>query len=165
MWKRRILWSLCVVATMATIFGFSSQTYDQTMKTSDVIVKPIENTVKKDSSEFESEKEEQDYIKKLEVKIDVAVRKSAHMIIFGVLALFVYMLCKSFGMSDADAIIMTLVICAVYAGSDELHQKFVDKRNSQFTDVCVDMFGAYVSLTIIRIMSKIINNKKIKGSN
>lgn len=155
MWKRRILWGVCVIATMAAIFGFSSQTYDQTMKTSDVIVKPIENTVKKDSSEFESEKEEQDYIKKLEGKIDVAVRKSAHMIIFGVLALFVYMLCKSFGMSDADAIIMTLVICAVYAGSDELHQKFVDKRNSQFTDVCVDEFGAVVGVVIVSIVKKI----------
>lgn len=165
MWKRRILWGLCVIATMAAIFGFSSQTYDQTMKTSDVIVKPIENTVRKDSSEFESEKEEQDYIKKLEDKLDMAVRKSAHIIIFGVLALFVYLLCKSFGMSDADAIVMTLVVCAVYAGSDELHQKFTDKRNSQFRDVCVDMFGVCISLTVIRAVSKIINIKKFKRLN
>lgn len=155
MWKRRILWSLCVVATMAAIFCFSSQTYDQTMKTSDVIVKPIENTVKKDSSEFESEKEEQSYIKKLEGKLDKVVRKSAHMIIFGVLALFVYLLCKSFGMSDADAIVLTLVVCAVYAGSDELHQKFVDGRTSQFADVCVDEFGAVVTLTVVRIINKL----------
>ena len=140
---------------MAAIFGFSSQTYDQTMKTSDVIVKPIENTVRKDSSEFESEKEEQDYIKKLEGKLDKAVRKSAHMIIFGVLALFVYLLCKSFGMSDADAIVLTLVVCAVYAGSDELHQKFVDGRTSQFADVCVDEFGAVVSVVIVRIIKTI----------
>lgn len=154
-WKRRILWGLCVIATMAAIFGFSSQTYDQTMKTSDVVVKPIENTVRKDSSEFESEKEEQDYIKKLEGKLDTAVRKSAHMIIFGVLAVFVYMLCKSFGMSDADAIVMTLVVCAVYAGSDEWHQKFVDGRKSQFADVCVDEFGAVAGVVIVRTLKKL----------
>ena len=149
------MWGLCVIATMAAIFGFSSQTYDQTMKTSDVVVKPIENTVRKDSSEFESEKEEQDYIKKLEGKLDMAVRKSAHMIIFGVLALFVYLLCKSFGMSDADAVVMTLVVCAVYAGTDEWHQKFVKGRTSQFTDVCVDEFGAVVSTVIVRAVKKL----------
>lgn len=158
MWRMRIFWGVCVVLTMAAIFAFSSQTYDQTMKTSDVIVKPIESTVKKDSSEFESEKEEQNYIKKLENKIDLAVRKSAHMIIFGVLAAFVYLLCKSFGMNDADAIILTLVVCAVYAGTDEFHQKFVEGRTAQFADVCVDEFGAVITLTLVRIINK-FNNK------
>lgn len=157
--KRRILWSLCVVATMAAIFAFSSQTHEQTIKTSDIIVKPIENSVKKDSSEFESEKEEQDYIKKLEGKLDKAVRKSAHIVIYGILALFVYLLCKSFGMSDADSIIMTLVVCAVYAGTDELHQKFVKGRTSQFADVCIDEFGCVISLVVLYLIS---NVKKLK---
>lgn len=85
----------------------------------------------------------------------MAVRKSAHMIIFGVLALFVYLLCKSFGMSDADAIVMTLVVCVFYAATDEWHQKFVKGRTSQFTDVCVDEFGAVVSVVGVRIAKKL----------
>lgn len=159
MFFRRCVYGLCVIIVMGAIFGFSSQTYEQTMKTSDVIVKPIENRVKEDSSNFESEKEENDYIKKLEDKLDKLVRKSAHMIIFGMLAVFVYLLCKSFGMSDADAIVMTLVVCAVYSVTDEWHQKFVDGRTSQFADVCVDEMGAVISLVLIRIINKI----RVKG--
>lgn len=159
---RRVVYGLCVVMMMGAIFGFSSQTYEQTMKTSDVIVKPIENRVKEDSSNFESEKEENDYIKKLEDKLDKLVRKSAHMIVFGMLAVFVYLLCKSFGMSDADAIIVTLVVCAVYAGTDEWHQKFVKGRTSQFVDVCVDEMGAVISMILVRITVH-ININKLKG--
>lgn len=153
--KARIFWGICAVITMAAIFAFSSQTYNETMKTSDVIVKPIENAVRKDSSMFESEKEEKDYIKKLENRLDLAVRKSAHMCIFGVLAICVYMFCKSMGMNDADAIIMTLVVCGLYGGIDELHQRFIEKRHSKFTDVCVDEFGSVIALTITRAANKI----------
>ena len=150
--KARIFWGICAVITMAAIFAFSSQTYNETMKTSDVIVKPIENAVRKDSSMFESEKEEKDYIKKLENRLDLAVRKSAHMCIFGVLAICVYMFCKSMGMNDADAIIMTLVVCGLYAGSDEVHQRIVEKRQAKFADVCIDVFGAVITLVMIRLI-------------
>lgn len=152
---KRFVYGLCVIATMIAIFCFSSQDYDHTMQTSDVIVKPIENTVRKDSSEFESEKDEKSYIEKLESKLDLAVRKSAHMIIFGVLAVFVYLLCKSFGINDADAIVMTFVICGLYAGTDEWHQKFVDGRTSQFVDVCVDEMGVAFSMVIVRVVKKL----------
>lgn len=152
---KSVLYALCVIVVMGMIFGFSSQTHEQTMKTSDMIVKPIESGVMADASDFENEKEEQDYIKKLESKLDKAVRKSAHMIIFGVLAVFVYLLCKSFGMNDADAIMLTLLACGLYAGIDELHQKFVSGRNSQFTDVCVDEMGAVISMIIVRIEKEV----------
>lgn len=160
MFVKRFVYSLCVLTVMVVIFGFSNQTYEQTMKTSDMIVKPIESGVMADTSDFENEKEEQDYIKKLESKLDKAVRKSAHMIIFGVLAVFVYLLCKSFGMHDADAIMLTLLACGLYAGTDELHQKFVNGRTSQFTDVCVDEMGTIISLMCIWVIKKF----RVKGN-
>lgn len=149
----------CVVLVMGAIFGFSSQTYKQTMKTSNIITIPIENQVKKENLEFKSEKEKKVYLDKLKYKIDKTVRKGAHILIFGILAVFLYLLCKSFGMEDADAIILTLVLCAVYAGSDEWHQKFVDGRTSQFIDVCVDEFGAVIALIICRLLKKVKSDK------
>lgn len=44
---RSIIYAVISIAIMLTIFGFSSQNYESTMKTSDTIVKPIENAVKK----------------------------------------------------------------------------------------------------------------------
>lgn len=157
-YKRGFL-TFCVILVMGVIFGFSSQTYKQTMKTSNIITIPIENQVKKENLEFKSEKEKKDYLKKLKYKVDKIVRKSAHIFIFGILAVFLYLLCKSFGMEDADAIILTLVLCAVYAGSDEWHQKFVDGRTSQFIDVCVDEFGAVIALIICRLLKKVKSDK------
>ena len=85
---RSIIYAVISIAIMLTIFGFSSQNYESTMKTSDTIVKPIENAVKKDSSNFADTKTEKNYKKKLENKLDKAVRKSAHMTIFGVLGIY-----------------------------------------------------------------------------
>ncbi len=156
---KRVFLFFCVVLVMGAIFGFSSQTYKQTMKTSNIITIPIENQVKKENLEFKSEKEKKVYLDKLKYKIDKTVRKGAHIFIFGILAVFLYLLCKSFGMEDADAIILTLVLCAVYAGSDEWHQKFVDGRTSQFIDVCADEFGAVIALIICRLLKKVKSDK------
>ena len=146
---------VCVLAVMVAIFMFSSQPYEQTMKTSDVIVKPIENLVKEDNFNFQTKNEENDYIKELESMLDKAVRKSAHMIIFGVLGVFVYLFCKSLRLRDADAIIIALVFCALYGGIDEFHQMFVSGRTSQFVDVCVDEMGVVISMIIIRVIKKV----------
>lgn len=160
---RSIAYVTISIAIMIAIFIFSSQNYESTMKTSDVIVKPIENAVKKDSSNFTDDtKTEKDYKKKLENKLDKAVRKSAHMTIFGVLGIFLYLFFKSLNFSDADAIILTLVICGMYGCTDEWHQKFVRGRTSQFFDVCVDEMGVVISMTVIRILSKYESYKKRK---
>lgn len=159
---RSIIYAVISIAIMLTIFGFSSQNYESTMKTSDTIVKPIENAVKKDSSNFADTKTEKNYKKKLENKLDKAVRKSAHMTIFGVLGIFLYLFFKSLNFSDADAIILTLVICGMYGCTDEWHQKFVKGRTSQFFDVCVDEMGVVISMTVIRILSKYESYKKWK---
>ena len=68
---RSIIYAVISIAIMLTIFGFSSQNYESTMKTSDTIVKPIENAVKKDSSNFADTKTEKNYKKiSFRMKID-----------------------------------------------------------------------------------------------
>lgn len=160
MFKNKVYCCTYVVVVMIAIFLFSGQNYNSTMKTSDIIVKPIENTIKlNDTTEFEDEKVEKDYWRNIKSKINKAVRKSAHMIIFGILAIFAYLMFKSFGLNDADAIIMTFVFCAVYAGIDEFHQKFVEGRTAQFIDVCIDEFGVFIAMVLIRLKVKIMEKR------
>ena len=147
---KRVVYGVCVIAVMTVIFLFSSQNYDETMKTSDLIVKPIENVIKENTDKaFENEKEEENYLKKIESKLDIAVRKCAHMTLFAILAIFVFLWLKSFNINIYDAIMLTLIICGLYAGFDELHQHFIDKRNARFTDVCIDEFGAIIGMCLI----------------
>lgn len=151
-----MLFLVCSILTMVVIFIFSSQEFKETMNTSGVIVKPIENTVKttKDVS-FSDKKTEEKYWKQIESKLTKIVRKLAHMFIFGVLAFFVYMFLKSIGVKDADAIIFTLLICFIYGCTDEFHQRFVHGRTSQFFDVCVDTCGSYFAILMVYVVGKI----------
>ena len=149
---KRVVYDICVIAVMAVIFLFSNQNYDETMQTSDLLVKPIENVIKENTDKnFETTEEEQSYFKKVESKLDVAVRKCAHMTLFAIFVIFLYLWLKTFGIDDYNALILILVFCGLYAGFDELHQHFVNKRNARFTDVCIDEFGAVISILIMRV--------------
>lgn len=154
--KRRILYALCVLITMGAIFCFSTQSGVDSNKVSDVIVNPITNETKaKSDKEFDTETEQKKYWDNIKGKIQVAVRKCAHAFNFALLAFFVYMFLRSCNLNTTDALIITLVFCACYAGTDELHQKFVDGRTPRFTDVCIDLFGGVVSMTIVWLAGKI----------
>lgn len=158
-----IFFLVCSILTMVAIFVFSSQEFKETMNTSGVIVKPIENTVKttRDIS-FSDKNAEEKYWKQVESKLTKIIRKFAHMFIFGILAFFVYMFLKSIGVKDVDAIMFTLTICFLYGCTDEFHQRFVHGRTSQFFDVCVDTCGSYFAILIIYTVGKV---KKFIGKN
>ena len=155
---KRVVYGICVIAVMTIIFLFSNQNHDETMQTSDLIVKPIENVIKNNTDKnFETTEEEQSYFKKIEKNLDVAVRKCAHTVLFAILALFIYLWLKSFNIDNYNAVMLTLVICGLYAGFDELHQHFADKRNARLTDVCIDECGAVISMILAWINVKIRN--------
>lgn len=45
-------------------------------------------------------------------------------------------------MSLTKALVLTIILCALYAVSDEWHQKFVSGRDSDFFDFIFDFLGA-----------------------
>ena len=147
---KRVVYGICVVAVMAIIFIFSNQNQSETTKTSNLFVIPIENTIKENTDRtFETSSEEANYFKKIEDKLNIAVRKGAHMILFAILAIFVFLWLRSFNIDNYNAVMLTLIICGLYAGFDELHQHFVNKRNARLTDVCIDEFGTVMGMCLI----------------
>ena len=161
--RKSLFYFLCIVATLVGIFMFSAQDSKDTAKTSDTIVKPIENRIKtKSDKTFKTEKAEKDYWKKINHKVDKFVRKTAHGIIYGVLGFFTIMFLRSIGVPMGDAIVLTMMLCGGYGACDELHQKGVEGRTCRFSDVCIDMFGAWVTTTCVYVADKIVgyNRKK-----
>ena len=57
-------------------------------------------------------------------------------------------------------IALTLIIGAIYAISDEIHQFFSDGRSPLIKDVIIDSFGVLFGITIVLGMTKLI--KKVK---
>ena len=55
---------------------------------------------------------------------------------------------------------MALLICAVYAATDELHQMFVQGRSCEVRDILIDSLGALTGILIACLISVLRAKKK-----
>lgn len=83
-------------------------------------------------------------------KLNIVVRKSAHASIFCVLSILVMnciVLLK--GENKFRYYIVGIVICFLYACTDEFHQLYVPGRTGKFTDALSDTLGATIGCVFI----------------
>lgn len=79
------------------------------------------------------------------------VRKAAHMFLYFVLALLVYLaLCRLFRCGAARTA-LALLTCGLLACLDEYHQTMVPGRSGEVRDVLVDLCGSAVMLAILAL--------------
>jgi VanZ family protein len=88
------------------------------------------------------------------------IRKSAHMFLYFILAILIYITINK--NSDIKTYIMSLVLTALYACTDEFHQLFIEGRSGEIRDVMVDSTGALIGLIMIFLLMKIKNHSKLK---
>ena len=181
--EKSIIYMLCTIGVMLMIFGFSAQPLSESYKTSDLIVKPLENQISAVMADAETEtqtahtqspeikaenakkqtEKTKERLENLYSKLQAPVRKTAHAFIFATLALFTALFLSSLGLGDIKTGALTFVFCALYAASDELHQRFVASRNSSLRDVCIDLAGAaamLVTIALVKAISDRISGKK-----
>jgi len=77
---------------------------------------------------------------------DFALRKSAHITEYAILAVLIRRLFPEKKSSAAWFLSFTLTV--LYAASDEWHQTLVAGRTGALLDVAIDSFGALLGLTI-----------------
>lgn len=130
---------------MLLIFYLSSQTSESSNSMSTGITEVIMNFVDRVVPEVEIELESFNHI----------VRKYAHFVAYLVLGVLVLNAHIISGRNEKRALLSTLVICVLYAISDEIHQAFVPGRGPQVKDVLIDSAGALVGIVIYFIPSKI----------
>ncbi|MFY9568073.1 MAG: VanZ family protein [Acetivibrionales bacterium] len=136
--KRTISWAL-VLLWMALIFFLSSQPADQSNELSTGITEAIARTIEK-------------IIPGTEIiigELNHVVRKNAHFFAYMVLGILTMNALRSSGADRKKAFLLAMVICVIYAASDEIHQLFVPGRGCQFTDVLIDSAGALVGSGIV----------------
>lgn len=79
---------------------------------------------------------------------DFAVHKSAHVVLYFILAVWIYRSLKlTTKLRGISLIFWTIVITAAYALSDEFHQSFTPTRTPALRDVVIDTFGALIGAT------------------
>ena len=81
--------------------------------------------------------------------LDFLVRKAAH---FGVYFVLGALCGRAYGLSGVGARAMRLTLsvltCALYAATDEIHQYFVPGRAMMLTDVLLDSVGAFCGAAV-----------------
>ena len=84
---------------------------------------------------------------------EIIFRKLCHFGEYAVLSFFVYMMLRSFGFTAKRAS-LAILISALYAVTDEVHQYFVPGRACRIFDIAIDTLGAsfaYLTVNIKRV--------------
>jgi VanZ family protein len=85
---------------------------------------------------------------------DFAIKKFAHIVVYGVLSVFVYRGLRAYGVSRRTAFVVAVLFSVVYGTTDEYHQSFIAGRTPKVRDVGFDTIGATLSLLILWFTSR-----------
>ena len=79
------------------------------------------------------------------------VRKGAHVVAYMVLGFLVLNAQYASGAVGVKSLAATMLICVLFAASDEWHQTFVPGRGGQMSDVLLDSVGAVVGIVLRKV--------------
>ena len=132
---RKVIKIILVLLWMVMIFLLSNEVAVKSSKKSDgLIVKSVELFTGKSLSDQEKEK----VLKYLVFP----VRKCAHLSLYLILGILVISLLREYMVINTKLVLLSLLICFLYACSDEIHQLFVPGRSGEVRDVLIDTLGA-----------------------
>ena len=125
--KNRILLAFLILLWMITVFCFSNEDGQESSNTSGKIVKIIVETINNERIE--------------EDKIEVIVRKGAHLTLYTVGGVLIFMFCNTYEIALKKRIIYTIIVGGLYAITDEIHQGLIPGRTPQIIDILIDTLG------------------------
>jgi len=140
---RRCLFWLASLAWMVMIFRFSDQTATESSAVSDATLHFLLRIFRIDNMEEIIA----DTI--LHRILTFLLRKSAHLLIFGVLGMLLGGAVCQYPATRLQKIALPMALGILYACIDELHQYFVPGRACQIRDVCIDTVGVLIGVLFV----------------
>lgn len=144
----RILSFLPAVTWMVLIFSFSAAPAVESSETSDGISYKI---VKVMAALPFLDWEEEELEEKAET-LHVPIRKAAHFSEYALLAVLWVIPLGCMTKTNKKRMIVALLLCIMYAVSDEIHQLFVPGRDGNIKDVLIDTAGAGFGILVWRFI-------------
>jgi VanZ family protein len=139
---KRKWWLLAAIVWMASIFLLTQLPYFKGENTAKVIRKAAETNSNTTIAQN---------VHPVKIKdLNIIVRKTTHVIVFGMLAILLYKSLSAFQYS----FILSWMVTVLYAVTDEWHQSFMPGRVAAYKDVLFDSLGAFIALFLIYIISK-----------
>ncbi len=145
-----ILSCAAVILWMILIFALSAQPAVQSNRVSKKVTEAIIKIVNKiiPGSDFKA------------LNANRFIRKNAHFFVYLILGILTSVAVRKFGVVGVRTMGLVLLICILYALSDEFHQTFVPGRGPQIKDVLIDGAGAVVGSSLYAAIINI--NKRLR---
>lgn len=155
----RIVTTMLMLAVMIMIFAFSTETAEDSDKTSGTVSLQIVRVLHPDYDQMEEVQR-----KGLYDTVQHVVRKCAHFTEYMALGFMIRLCLESwFGhriRKHRTLAQISMGAGAGYACTDEAHQLMIDGRSGQWTDVLVDSSGVLIGVTLGTVLIKSLNRKK-----
>lgn len=148
--KRIFSW-IAVILWMSLIFFLSHQPGGESSELSEGITRGFINTIKV-------------VIPVLEINEHILhgfIRKAAHFAAYFVLGFLVINALRRSGIHGFRGWGFALIICVVYAITDEIHQLFIPGRSGEVRDVLIDTAGASIGIAVYWFISSIYKRRSI----
>ena len=154
---------ILAIAWMAMIFYFSAQTAEESTGQSDEVSFILGNIIYKDFDSWSNDKKAE-----FADRVSSAVRKTAHMIEYGILCFLWFEAlggCVSAAGNGlrpsgiARGLGIPFLITVIYASTDEFHQRFVTGRTGKPADVLIDACGALI-VCVILVVILLVKNRR-----
>lgn len=153
----KVLKIILLILWMMIIFAFSNQkAVDSSNLSSGLIDRTVVKVYKVFYGDISKEKEEV-----IIEKYSYPIRKLAHYSLYFILGILSFLVIVDYK-NNKKLILYSMLICFLYACTDEFHQLFIDGRSAEIKDVLIDSFG---SLTSILLCNFIYLKNKIKKVN
>ena len=149
----KLLSWIAVFLWMSLIFYLSHQPAAQSSGLSSSVTEVIINTIETVAPQVKIEKGDLHHI----------VRKNAHFLYYLILGILALNALKMNGVRSYRGILLALLICILYAISDEVHQIFVPGRSGEIRDVIIDSSGSGIGILAYSIVSRITGRKNSKA--
>lgn len=128
---KKIIKILLLISWMVLIFILSNQNGDESQALSDNIICSFINNCNPEIYSF-------------------IVRKGAHFMLYFILGVFSYINFKI----NKENMIYALLICIIYAFTDEIHQMLISERSGELRDIIIDSIGSLSSIFLIYKLKK-----------
>lgn len=159
---RKIISWILVIGWAIIIFIMSSMdTNESNGSSKQVINNVVERTVETTNGLGITDKHPtENKMNKVIEKLNYPLRKAAHASEYFIFTILILIALKNSGVKGNKRFIIALVICFIYACTDEYHQTFVNGRTGQFSDTLIDTFGGFISCLMYTFMMKINKIRK-----
>lgn len=91
------------------------------------------------------------------------VRKGAHIFAYFVLGILTFNALRRINLSRFKfnrPAVLSIIVCALYAASDEFHQLFISGRSGEIRDIMIDSCAAMAGVFVVSIFVRILQKSK-----